>query len=129
MIRVHTGQAVGWYRCDGDDCPLCSSLTGDPRWLPLKHWRNCPARFRDDDCTCGLDWRVELHNWFEMYKAWRKRAEEAELVEQAALCNRCRTSKKTVRVSTGFAGEEELLCGGCVADEIERLEEIIKRQP
>lgn len=20
---VHTGQAIGWYRCDGKDCPVC----------------------------------------------------------------------------------------------------------
>ena len=22
---VHTGTAIGWYRCDGKDCPVCGT--------------------------------------------------------------------------------------------------------
>jgi hypothetical protein len=32
----------------------------------------------EDDCTCGLYWRVQLQTEREMHNAWRKRAEEAE---------------------------------------------------
>lgn len=31
---VHTGQAVGWYRCDGKDCPVCGSMPSDI-WMKL----------------------------------------------------------------------------------------------
>jgi hypothetical protein len=27
---VHTGQAIGWYRCDGKDCPICGLVEEDP---------------------------------------------------------------------------------------------------
>jgi hypothetical protein len=27
---VHTGQAIGWYRCDGKDCPICGLAEEDP---------------------------------------------------------------------------------------------------
>ena len=52
----------------------------------LGHTRSCPALTPgdDEDCTCGLIWRVRLQTEMTMHNAWRKRAEEAESGEQAA---------------------------------------------
>ena len=52
----------------------------------LGHTRSCPALTPgdDEDCTCGLIWRVRLQTEMTMHNAWRKRAEEAESREQAA---------------------------------------------
>lgn len=49
---------------------------------PLTHGMNCPALTpgNDEDCTCGLRWRIELETEKAMHRAWRKRAEEAEAV-------------------------------------------------
>jgi hypothetical protein len=46
----------------------------------LEHTRSCPALtpMSDDDCTCGLVWRIKLQTEVKMHNAWRKRAEEAE---------------------------------------------------
>lgn len=46
----------------------------------LYHGRNCRARTvgGDEECTCGLQWRVYLQTEQTMHAAWRKRAEEAE---------------------------------------------------
>lgn len=45
----------------------------------LTHTRSCPALTPgEDDCTCGLRWRIYLQTEQEMHNAWRKRAEEAE---------------------------------------------------
>ena len=46
----------------------------------LQHTRSCPALTpgNDEECTCGLRWRIELQTEREMHNAWRKRAEEAE---------------------------------------------------
>lgn len=45
-----------------------------------EHGMNCPATnpLNEEDCTCGLRWRIELQTEREMHNAWRKRAEEAE---------------------------------------------------
>lgn len=49
---------------------------GDP---PLKHGMNCPQLAgEDEDCTCGLVWRIALSTEQTMHAAWRKRAEESE---------------------------------------------------
>lgn len=40
---------------------------------------NCSALGNwDAECTCGLEWRIQLQTEQEMHNAWRKRAEEAE---------------------------------------------------
>jgi hypothetical protein len=45
----------------------------------LTHGRCCSSGFDlDADCTCGLQWRIQLQTEQEMHNAWRKRAEEAE---------------------------------------------------
>ena len=46
----------------------------------LSHGMNCSALTpgHDDDCTCGLKWRISLQTEQTMSSAWRKRAEEAE---------------------------------------------------
>lgn len=46
----------------------------------LTHGMNCPGTMNDmdQDCTCGLKWRIELQTEQTMHAAWRKRAEEAE---------------------------------------------------
>ncbi len=46
----------------------------------LEHGRNCPALnpCREDECRCGLKYRVHLQTEQAMSAAWRKRAEEAE---------------------------------------------------
>lgn len=45
----------------------------------LEHTRSCAnLANRDENCTCGLLWRIELQTEREMHAAWRKRAEEAE---------------------------------------------------
>ena len=50
-----------------------------PSLEPMTHTRSCPALVPgDDNCTCGLRWRVALATEQEMHAAWRKRAEEAE---------------------------------------------------
>src|SRR5271157_3496530 len=76
-------------------CPTCGSveccgLNCQPFQLPLlptdaearakMHGMNCPASVmgHDDECTCGLQWRIAFETEREMHNAWRKRAEEAE---------------------------------------------------
>lgn len=55
-----------------------------PTWTPvltgkLEHGMNCPDYpGNDEDCTCGLRWRIALQTEQTMSAAWRKRAEEAE---------------------------------------------------
>lgn len=46
----------------------------------LEHSMNCDGNIpqRQNDCTCGLKWRIMLQTEQEMHIAWRKRAEEAE---------------------------------------------------
>lgn len=45
----------------------------------MSHTRSCAnLASRDEECTCGLRWRIELQTEREMHAAWRKRAEEAE---------------------------------------------------
>lgn len=71
------------------------------RAAQLVHGMNCPGLIpmNDDDCTCGLRWRIQLQTEQEMHNAWRKRAEQAErelaaaykrgqeeMRERAALC-------------------------------------------
>jgi len=48
----------------------------------LTHGMNCAALnpMSESDCTCGLEWRIELQTEQEMHNAWRKRAEEAEAI-------------------------------------------------
>lgn len=50
--------------------------------FPLEHTRSCPWPMDDEECTCGLAWRVRLATEQQMHAAWRKRAEE---LERAAL--------------------------------------------
>lgn len=140
---VHTGQAVGWYRCDGKNCPVCDSEseTSGPAELALADMSlRCPKcaspsltsrNDRSHRClhclaTCTDETalpsvaRLRKQSYQEGYTAGlEKRFGEFK-------CNRCQTTCKTVSVSTGFAGEEENLCGGCVSDEFERLEGIIE---
>lgn len=44
------------------------------------HRMNCAGNIpsQENDCTCGLKWRIMLQTEKEMHNAWRKRAEEAE---------------------------------------------------
>jgi hypothetical protein len=45
----------------------------------LTHTRSCPALTPgEDDCTCGLNWRIRLRTEMELRNAWEKRAYEAE---------------------------------------------------
>jgi hypothetical protein len=46
----------------------------------LTHSMNCPGTLNDmdQDCTCGLQWRIALQTERVMHAAWRKRAAEAE---------------------------------------------------
>jgi hypothetical protein len=46
----------------------------------LTHARNCGWHTvgGDGDCTCGLEYRIQLQTEQTMSAAWRKRAEEAE---------------------------------------------------
>lgn len=45
----------------------------------MDHTRTCAnLANRDEACTCGLRWRIELQTEREMHQAWRKRAEESE---------------------------------------------------
>src|SRR5579872_477707 len=45
----------------------------------LEHSRSCSVSYDlDAQCTCGLDYRIQLRTEQEMHTAWRKRAEEAE---------------------------------------------------
>lgn len=47
--------------------------------VALQHGRCCRAEFDfEADCTCGLQYRIQLRTEQEMHAAWRKRAEEAE---------------------------------------------------
>jgi len=45
---AHSGQAIGWYRCDGQDCPLCgrtSEPANPPPEDPATHylWSEWPG--------------------------------------------------------------------------------------
>ena len=45
----------------------------------LTHSRTCSAGYDlDSDCTCGLDYRVQLQTSQTLHAAWIKRASEAE---------------------------------------------------
>lgn len=33
-IEVHTGTAIGWYRCDGKNCPVCESIPSE-KWMKV----------------------------------------------------------------------------------------------
>lgn len=48
----------------------------------MSHSRSCPALIplSDNDCTCGLTYRIALRTEQTMHAAWRKRAEEAEVL-------------------------------------------------
>lgn len=57
----------------------------------MTHSRNCPALMplSDSDCTCGLTCRIALQTEQTMHAAWRKRAEEAEvLIAEVAAAGR-----------------------------------------
>lgn len=59
----------------------------DPLLLPpFGHTRSCPSLTpgNDEDCTCGLTWRIQLATRITLHEAWIKRATEAER-ENAAL--------------------------------------------
>lgn len=64
--------------------PSIQAATGDEMTKTiLQHGMNCAGLIlgQEDECTCGLRWRIELATEQEMHAAWRKRAEEAELRE------------------------------------------------
>jgi len=46
----------------------------------LTHGRNCAGLIPadEDDCTCGLRWRIQLQTEQNLHAAWMKRATEAE---------------------------------------------------
>lgn len=140
MDIVHTGQAIGWYRCDGKECPICDgqSETSGPAELALADMAlRCPRcaspslTSRNDrshrclHCLNECTDETALPSVATLCKQYYQEGRTSGLEEQfdELKCNRCQTTKKTVSVSTGFAGEEELLCGGCVADEFEHFEE------
>lgn len=51
----------------------------------LEHSRSCSAGYDfESQCTCGLEYRIQLQTEREMHNAWRKRAEEAEAALAAA---------------------------------------------
>ena len=51
----------------------------------MTHEANCNYWTDHDefDCTCGIAWKTRWQTEREMYRAWRKRAEEAEAVVAA----------------------------------------------
>lgn len=53
----------------------------------MTHAANCNywTDHDDADCTCGVDWKIRWQTEREMYKAWRKRAEEAEAWKESML--------------------------------------------
>ncbi len=69
---------------DDKPCPGLPTLpeeVREPTESPLQHGMNCPALILgadQDECQCGLKWRIRLRTEQEMHAAWRKRAEEAE---------------------------------------------------
>jgi hypothetical protein len=59
--------------------------------IDLAHTRSCPELTpgSEDRCTCGLEFRKALATEQTMHLAWRKRAEDAErLIEAAVSANR-----------------------------------------
>ncbi len=61
--------------------PTLPEEVREPTESPLQHGMNCPALILgadQDECQCGLKWRIRLRTEQEMHAAWRKRAEEAE---------------------------------------------------
>src|SRR5208283_919182 len=53
----------------------------------LTHTRSCPALIpgNEEECTCGLLWRVQLQTEQTMHAAWEKRAYQGESERDAAL--------------------------------------------
>lgn len=93
----------------------------------LTHERACPALARplEDDCTCGLQWRIQLQTEQTLHAAWRKRAEEAEaelaILRTAhepseSLCSKC-DGKGWIPACDGPAGFEEP-CEHCECPEL-----------
>lgn len=145
MSVIHTGQAVGWYRCDGKDCPICDnqSETSGPAELALADMSlRCPKcaspslTSRNDRSHRCLHCLTECTDETALPSVARLRKQSYQEGYTAGLekrfdglkCNRCQTTAKTVRVQTGFAGEEELLCGGCVSDIFEKLESLAQSE-
>ena len=67
----------------------------------LKHGMNCSGLIpgREDECTCGLRYRIETQTEQSLKDAWMKRAMEAEkqlLIVEAELeeANRMRIKEK-----------------------------------
>jgi hypothetical protein len=60
--------------------PLNPSPVFEPLLEDLMHTRSCPSLIpgHEEDCTCGLVWRIRLRTEMEMRNAWEKRAYEAE---------------------------------------------------
>jgi len=52
----------------------------EPLLQDLTHTRSCPSLTpgNEEDCTCGLKWRIRLRTEMELRNAWEKRAYEAE---------------------------------------------------
>lgn len=87
----------------------------------LTHSRNCPERFRsDDDCTCGLQFRIYLQTEQTMGAAWRKRAEEAESslaqarTQPAPVCPKCGSEKLYMRHIEPHIGYSAVQCPVCL---------------
>lgn len=85
----------------------------EPLLENLTHTRSCPSLTprHEEDCTCGLIWRIRLRTEMEMHNAWRKRAEEAE----ASLI----ATRETIQ---WIAGQQNLFFAEC-----SQAEEIILR--
>lgn len=67
----------------------------------LQHTRSCAnLANRDESCTCGLNWRVDLQTEREMHAAWRKRAEQAEA---AGIRQTARARELALKLDEGLA--------------------------
>jgi hypothetical protein len=89
--------------------------------VALEHGMNCPHRTpnSDDDCTCGLRWRIALQTEQTMHAAWRKRAEEAEAAiavsSQDAVAKECERISITIYMAGDIAQAKQIIRGFCWA--------------
>lgn len=97
-IRAEDTRYHNTFEPDNCNCIFCEMLAAlaalpatptppqfEPLLTDLTHTRSCPALTlgHDEECTCGLIWRIRLRTEMEMHNAWRKRAEEAEAATPA----------------------------------------------
>lgn len=107
----------------------------------LAHAMNCGGYAGwDEDCTCGLEWRIALRTEQEMHRAWRKRAEEAEAKVTILLLDVAKL-KHDIDCGCGISGCRNMrrICCQCQKaglleviqqhhDEIERLKAVASVQ-